>query len=145
MFSDLVGLVLTRLIPLPDFPPMNSDVPRRWRDGIVRDDGEPGERGGDVMPVSGSTVEGLNEKVGRAAGIERLLSPSGMPSFNPPADNSIVENGRLPVAREKEEGAELDKASRAGKTNGGLGSGLSLSPGWIDAIVAISNSRKAPS
>lgn len=134
-----------RLIPLPDFPPMNSEVPRRWRDGIVRDDGEPGEVGGDVMPDSGSTVEaeGLNENVGRAAGIERLLSPSAIPSSNPPADNSLVENGRLPVALEKEDGAELERASRAGKTNGGLGIGLWLSPGWVDAIVAISNSRKA--
>jgi hypothetical protein len=110
---------------------------------MVRDDGEPGERGGDVMPVSGSTAEGLNEKVGRAAGIERLLSASEMPSFNPPADNPIVENGPLPVALEIEDGAELDRASRAGKTNGGLGSGLWPSPGWIDANVAISNSRKA--
>ena len=101
MFSDFVGLLLMRLIPLPDFPPMNSDVPRRWRDCIDRGDGEPGDsgdsgdRGGDVMPVAGLSADELNENVGRAAGVERILSPSGLPSFN-----SIVENGRLPVALE---------------------------------------------
>jgi hypothetical protein len=103
VFSDFVGLLLMRLIPLPDFPPMNSDVPRRWRDGIVRDDGEPGDRGdrgGDVIPVAGSSADGLNENVGRPAGIERVLSPSGIPSLNPLTDNSIVENGRLAVALE---------------------------------------------
>lgn len=99
-FSDFVGLVLIKLIPLPDFPPMNSDVPRRWRDGMARDDGEPGERGGEVIPVSGSAAEGLNEKVGSCAGIERRFSPSAIRSSIPPADSSIVETGRLPVALE---------------------------------------------
>lgn len=144
MLSDLVGLVLTKLIPLPDLPPMNSEVPRRWRDGMFRADGEPGDVGGDAIPVSGSTApEGLKEKVGRAAGIERLLSPSVILSSNPPADSSMVEYGRLPVALEYEDGAELDKASLAGKTNGGRGIEVWLSPGWDVAMAAISDSREA--
>lgn len=40
---------------------------------------------------------------------------------------SIADMGRLPVAREKEEGAE--DAGLAGKTNGGLGGGSSAR-GW---------------
>jgi hypothetical protein len=98
VFSDFVGLVLIKLMPLPDFPPMNSEASRRWRDGRLRDDGECGEVGGDVMPVSGSTaLEGLKEKVGSAGGIERLFSPLVIVSSKPLADSSIVENGRLPV------------------------------------------------
>jgi hypothetical protein len=65
---------------------------------MVRDDGEPGEIGGDAMPVSGLTADGLNEKVGRAAGVERLFSSSFTPPSNSPADNSIVEKGRLTLA-----------------------------------------------
>jgi len=142
---SFVGLGFMRLIPLPDFPPMNSEVPRRWRNGMARGDGEPGDMGGDAIPVSVSRAEGLNEELVSAAGIDRLLSSAGTSSFNLPADSSIVETGRLPVALEYEGGAELDKTSRAGKTKGGLGRGLWLSPGWIDAIVAISNGRKAHS
>ena len=130
--------MLIKLMPLPDLPPMNSEVPRRWRDGMFRADGEPGDKGGDVIPVSGSMApEGLKEKVGRAAGIERLFSPSAILSSIPPVDDSAVENGRLPVALEYEDGAELDMASRAGKTKGGSGIEDWPSPGWDGAMVAI--------
>lgn len=130
--------MLTKLISLPDLPPMNSEVIRRWRDGMFRADGDPGDEGGDVIPVSGSMApEGLKEKVGSAAGIERLFSPSAILSSNPPADSSMVENGRLAVALEYEDGAELERASRAGKTKAGRGIEVWLSPGWDGAMVAI--------
>jgi hypothetical protein len=101
---------------------MNSDVPRRCRDGMFRGDGVPGDVGGEVMPVSEFiATEGLKENVGSAAGIDRLFSPSAILSSIPPVDISTEEKGRLPVALEYEAGAELDKASRAGKTKGGRG------------------------
>lgn len=71
--------------------------------------------------VGGMEAPGLKEKAGRAGDREAGLLPS---PFTAGAEvrGSIAECGRLPVALEKEDGAE-EEDGRAGKTNGGFGGG----------------------
>jgi hypothetical protein len=71
--------------------------------------------------AGGMDAPGLNEKAGRAGDREAGLLPSTL-AVGPEFRGSIAECGRLPVALEKEDGAEEDDG-RGGKTNGGFGGG----------------------
>lgn len=126
--SPVAGLVLIKAAPDP--PPMNSLPPRRCppeRGAIgILARVEEGDSGGLFVPDSRfKDSDGLNEKLGSCCGpdLRAVLAPSA-PTFNidPNPEGSIADNGLLPVALEKDNGAD-DDTSRAGKTNGGLGRG----------------------
>jgi len=65
---------------------------------------------------------GLNENEGRAGDLELLPSPSVVEIINADSCASIADRGRLPVALEKDEGAD-EEDGLAGNTNGGFGGG----------------------
>jgi hypothetical protein len=128
--SDFVGLTFVTVIASPSrmLPPTNSLPPLRCprpagRFGANRGEfGAEGDCGGlrntlSNPGVGGREAAGLNEKAGRAGDRE-----GPFPSSAPDCETSMADRGRLPVAREKEEGAEEDEG-RAGKTNGGFGGG----------------------
>jgi hypothetical protein len=71
--------------------------------------------------VDGREAPGLNEKAGKAGDFDPCLLSSALANGTV-WRGSIAERGRLPVALEKEEGAEADDG-RAGKTKCGFGGG----------------------
>lgn len=74
------------------------------------------------MAVDGARLApGLNENAGRAEEPWADVS-SFLPAASAARPGSIADLGRLPVAREYEDGAEVDIAL-GGKTNGGFGGG----------------------
>ena len=66
---------------------------------------------------------GLNENEGRAGDLELLPSPSVVEIINAGSCASIADRGRLPVALEKDEGADEEDDGLAGNTKGGFGGG----------------------
>lgn len=74
-----------------------------------------------VTGAGGRAAPGLKEKAG-SAGDRDFLSPPSVAMTSAGSLDSIADRGRLPVAREKEEGAEYEDG-RAGKTKGGFGGG----------------------
>lgn len=77
-----------------------------------------------MSAAGGKGLPGLNEKAGRAGSAGDLDTGFSMsaPREKLGSCGSIAECGRLPVARVYEEGAE--EVGLAGKTKGGLGSGM---------------------
>lgn len=65
---------------------------------------------------------GLKENEGRAGDLELLPSPSVVEIINAGSWASIADRGRLPVALEKDEGAD-EEDGLAGNTKGGFGRG----------------------
>jgi hypothetical protein len=130
--SDFVGLELkTSILALPErySPPTNSLPPRLcvplagegrgdcWGDGASRN-----SWAGKSVAVEGARfAPGLNENAGRADEPWEGVS-SVLPAASAARPGSIADLGRLPVAREYEDGAEADIAL-GGKTNGGFGGG----------------------
>jgi len=135
--SDFVGLVLMTAIELPSRsrPPTNSLPPRRWPKpagfwaeappalGVLGEIGglrSIGDRGSD-----GKEAPGLKLNAGRA--IRPLgASKSSESRSNLGLGDSMADWGRLPVAREKDGGAD-EGDGRAGKLKGGFGGGAR---GW---------------
>ena len=80
------------------------------------------------MAVEGARfAPGLNENAGRADEPWEDVS-SVMLAANAARPGSIADLGRLPVAREYEDGAEAD-IGLGGKTNGGFGGGAAWERG----------------
>jgi len=114
--------------PSRNFPPTNSLPPRLWPApagfaGIVR--GDAGDRGGLRKGCSGGerANPGLKLKSGRAEGLAFLILTLEVEGRS---CKSTTERGRLPVAREYDDGAEEDDgdAGFMGKTKCGFGGGL---------------------
>ena len=116
------------------FPPTNSLPPLRCLcpPGLTGPfPGEPGAAGGGVglrnvasgAKVDGNEAPGLNEKFGRAGDRDLRFSKSvAVPKAI--VCGSIADRGLLPVAREKDGGAqEEEEDGRIGKTKGGFGGG----------------------
>lgn len=134
--------MMVMLSPSRNFPPTNSLPPRLWPApagfaGIVR--GDAGESGGLRKGCSGGErpSPGLKLKSGRADGLLFLIS--GL-IFRFEEDGrsfkSTTERGRLPVAREYEEGAEeiVGDAGFMGKTKCGFGGGLARGECWGEVL-----------
>lgn len=130
--SPLVGLVLIKPSPVPDFPspPINSLPPLLCppgRDGMfLAEPGELGDCGGlAIADPSFDDAVGLKLKLGNGGGKDRP-APVSLSRLNPdaPSCSSYADIGLRPVALEYEDGAE--DAWRAGNTNGGLGVGPEL-------------------
>lgn len=115
--SDFVGLVLKTVIESPArmFPPTNSLPPLRCPvpilAGIVLgDSGTAGDCGGlkkefSAIAGDGRDAPGLKEKAGSAGDLGLVFSFSeAIATIG--SGSSIVDRGRLPVARENDEGAE---------------------------------------
>jgi hypothetical protein len=78
-------------------------------------------------PESGeSPAPGLKLKSGRAMGLRDLSTLLGG-MFGSWLCGSMADIGSRPVARDREGGAEVGDAMRAGKTKGGLGNGSEAS------------------
>jgi len=143
-FSDLVGLVLRTVMASPEriLPPTNSLPPLRCEAGLIGIDlgesGMGGDCGGTRKGLSregGNAAPGLNEKDGRAGD----LSPSVVEIIKAGSCASIADRGRLPVAREKEEGAEEDDGL-AGNTKCGFGGGRAFrGDAWGASEVRVFN------
>jgi hypothetical protein len=133
-FSDLVGLVLRTVTASPEriLPPTNSLPPLRCEAGLIGIDlgesGTGGDCGGTRKGLSregGNAAPGLNENDGRAGDLGMLPSTSVVEIIKADSCASIAERGRLPVALEKDEGAE-EEDGLAGNTKCGFGGGRAV-------------------
>lgn len=152
--SDFVGLVLRTVIVSPErmLPPTNSLPPLRCPVpeglmGIDRGDSGPGECGGlkkeaSAIGAGDSDAPGLKENDGRAGDLGFPFSLS-IAIDSPESFGSMADRGRLPVARENDDGAEYDDG-RAGKTNGGFGRG-SADFGDISGLAGPESCEDMPS
>jgi hypothetical protein len=127
---------MVMLSPSRNFPPTNSLPPRLWPApaglaGIVR--GEAGDSGGLRKGCSGGDrpSPGLKLKSGRADALEFMVLMLRF-ELDGRSCRSTTERGRLPVAREYDEGAEdvEGDAGFMGKTKCGFGGGLARGESW---------------